>query len=64
MLPRLSQECTGENQQATVQLRLKSGLLMTNQIREFWYSYDYDYDNNNNVIVTVWEIYIYEGISN
>ena len=26
---------------ATVQLRLKSGLLMTNQIREFWYSYDY-----------------------
>ena len=25
---------------ATVQLRLKSGLLMTNQIREFWYSYD------------------------
>ena len=24
----------------TVQLRLKSGLLMTNQIREFWYSYD------------------------
>ena len=26
---------------ATVQLRLKSGLLMTNQIRKFWYSYDY-----------------------
>ena len=26
---------------ATVQLRLKSGLLMTNQIREFCYSYDY-----------------------
>ena len=25
----------------TVQLRLKSGLLMTNQIREFWYSCDY-----------------------
>ena len=25
---------------ATVQLRLKSGLLMTNQIREFWYSCD------------------------
>ena len=24
----------------TVQLRLKSGLLMTNQIREFWYSCD------------------------
>ena len=24
----------------TVQLRLKSGLLMTNQIQEFWYSYD------------------------
>ena len=28
---------------AAVQLRLKSGLQMTNQIREFWYSYDYDY---------------------
>ena len=28
---------------ATVQLRLKSGLLMTNQMREFWYSYDYYY---------------------
>ena len=26
---------------ATVQLRLKSGLLMTTQIREFRYSYDY-----------------------
>ena len=26
---------------ATVQLRLKSGLLRTNQIREFWYSCDY-----------------------
>ena len=25
---------------ATVQLMPKSGLLMTNQIREFWYSYD------------------------
>jgi len=25
---------------ATVQLRLKSGLLMTNQIQEFWYSFD------------------------
>ena len=56
MLPGLSQEYTGENQQATAQLWLKSGLLMTNQIREFWYSYDYD--NNNNVSVTVWEIYI------
>ena len=27
---------------ATAQLRLKSGLLMTNQIQEFWYSYDYN----------------------
>ena len=25
---------------ATVQLQLKSGLLMTNQVREFWYSCD------------------------
>ena len=25
----------------TVQLRLKSGLLMTNQIREFWYGCDH-----------------------
>ena len=31
---------------ATVQLRLKSGLLMTNQIREFWYSCDYVGDHN------------------
>ena len=30
---------------ATVQLQLKSGLLMTNQILEFWYSYDY-YDDD------------------
>ena len=36
----------------TVQLMLKSGLLMTNQIREFWYSYDYGNNNNeiNNII--------------
>ena len=30
----------------TVQLMLKSGLLMTNQIREFGYSYDYYYYYN------------------
>ena len=30
---------------ATVQLRLKSGLLMTNQICEFRYSYDYKHYN-------------------
>ena len=29
---------------ATVQLRFKSGLLVTNQIREFCYSYDYDFN--------------------
>jgi len=33
---------------ATVQLRLKSGLLRTNQIREFWYSCDYNNNNHNN----------------
>ena len=27
----------------TVQLRLKSGQLIANQIRQFCYSYDYDY---------------------
>ena len=32
---------------ATVQLRLKSWL-MINQIREFWYNYDYNNNNNNN----------------
>ena len=37
---------------ATVQLRLKSGLLMTNQIQEFWYSYDYTI--NNIVYVVSW----------
>ena len=31
-----------------LQLRLKSGLLMTNHIQIFWYSYDYDDNNKNN----------------
>ena len=39
---------------ATVQLMLKSGLLMTNQIREFCYSYDYLYTTS---IVTTRTIY-------
>ena len=32
---------------ATAKLRLKSGLLMSNQIREFWYSYDDDDDDDD-----------------
>ena len=38
---------------ATVQLWLKSGLLLTNQIQEFWYSYDNDFDIIINIVTII-----------
>ena len=45
---------------ASVQLRLKSGLLMTNQIREFWYSYDYSTNQINSNQIKCWSFW-WEG---